>query len=250
MTQARGGTGARRTSATVGADAPVAARRAPGRPPSADGGAIAAETILSAALRAFATHGYDSVSLRTLSLELGGSHSLVGQRFGTKAALWKSAVDYGFGRITSDLTAAFDPTIEDPLDQLHRWIRRFLELSADHAELLGLVDLEGRSSSPRLTYLFDSFIAPSLTPIGALLAHLVERGTIRPIPVRAFYFLVVHGGAASHSLVALAQHFDPRTPLSKTEVHDNATLIADIVISGLRLSRPDATGSAGMSTGT
>jgi len=217
--------------------APVRRRR--GRP-AASGDAIAAEAILEAALQAFATHGYEAVSLRTLSIELGCSHSLVGQRFGTKAALWRAAADYGFGRITGDLATVFDPTIEDSVEQLHRWIKRFLELSADHPELLGLVNMEGRADSPRLTYLYNNYIAPAMAPVDGLLRHLAGQGRIRPVPLRTFYFLVVHGGAASHSLLALARHFDPRAPLSAHEVRDNASLVADVVIAGLRQPAPPA----------
>ena len=49
------------------------------------------------ALRAFATHGYDGVSVNALSRELGVSHNLLHQRFGSKLALWHAAVDWGFG---------------------------------------------------------------------------------------------------------------------------------------------------------
>jgi len=223
--------------------ADAAPRRAPrqrGRPPADGGEAIAAATILRAALRAFATHGYEGVSLRTLSLEVGGSHSLIGQRFGSKAALWKAAADFGFGEITTDLARVFDPAVEDSVEQLRRWITRFLELSAGHPELLGLVNLEGRQDSPRLAYLYEHYIAPAMAPVEALLEHLVARQRIRPISARDFYFLVVHGGAASHSLVALAERFDPRTPLSATEARANALLVADIVVNGLlRPPTPD-----------
>ncbi|MGH3380011.1 MAG: TetR/AcrR family transcriptional regulator [Actinoallomurus sp.] len=210
------------------------ARRPPGRPP-ADGDVFAAETILQAALHAFATYGYEGVSVRTLNRQLGGSHSLVNQRFGSKAALWRAAADYGFGRITRDLSEVFDPTISDPLEQLRRWIHRFLVLSADHPELVGLVNLEGREDSPRLAYLYDTYVATAMAPVGALLVHLADAGRIRAIPLRTFYVLVIHGGAASHTLVGLAEHFDPSAPLAAGEVEENAALVADLVVAGLRL---------------
>jgi TetR/AcrR family transcriptional regulator len=209
-------------------------RRPPGRPP-AGGDGIAAETILSAALHAFATYGYEAVSLRTLSAQLGASHSVIGQRYGSKAALWHAAADYGFGRITGLLTAAFDPTIEEPLEQLRLWMQHFLEFSGDHGDLLSLVNIEGRTESPRLTYLFETYIAPAMAPTAALLEHLATEKRIRPISLRAFYFLVAHGGAASHSLLALAKQFDFRSPLDSEEVRDNARFISDLIIQGLRI---------------
>jgi AcrR family transcriptional regulator len=209
-------------------------RRAPGRPAAA-GDPVAAETILQAALTAFGTSGYDGVSVRTLNRELGVSHALINQRFGSKAQLWRAAVDFGFGRITNDLAQVFDPTVTDPLEQLRRWIRRFLELSAQHPELVGLMNIEGRQDSPRLSYLYETYVEPSMAGVAALLEHLAETGRIRPIPLRTFHFLVVHGGAASHTLVGLAEHFDPASPLAADEVSENAELVADLLIDGLRL---------------
>jgi TetR/AcrR family transcriptional regulator len=217
-----------------------ATRRPPGRPAADD--SVSLETILRVALHAFATYGYEGVSVRMLNRELGGSHSLVNQRFGSKAALWRAAADYGFGRITRDLAEVFDPTITDPLEQLHRWIRRFLELSALHPELVGLVNLEGREDSPRLAYLYDTYIATAMSRVGLLLSHLAETGRIRPISLRTFYFLVIHGGAASHTLIGLAQRFDPTSPLAPGEVGANAALVADLVIAGLRRHDPRAGG--------
>ena len=84
--------------------------------------------VLEAALRAFAVGGYDGVSVRTLSKQLGVSHGWVHQRFGSKDGLWYAAVDHGFGRLDARLT--FDPTITDPLEQLEHGIRQFGHYSA------------------------------------------------------------------------------------------------------------------------
>jgi AcrR family transcriptional regulator len=213
------------------------ARRAPGRPAAA-GDTVAAETILQAALNAFATYGYDGVSVRTLNREIGVSHSLISQRFGTKAELWRAAVDFGFGRITSELAPVFDPTLTDPLEQLRLWIRRFLQLSARHAELTGLMNIEGRRDSPRLTYLYETYIGPSMAGVGVLLEHLADAGRIRRIPLRTFHLLVVHGGGAAHTLIGLAEHFDPISPLDPEEVEQNADLVADLIVDGLRIPSP------------
>ncbi|HEY6575085.1 MAG TPA: helix-turn-helix domain-containing protein, partial [Mycobacterium sp.] len=49
------------------------------------------QDILEAALVAFATYGYDGVSLRTLNRDLGVSHNLIYQRFGGKDDLWRAS---------------------------------------------------------------------------------------------------------------------------------------------------------------
>jgi AcrR family transcriptional regulator len=101
------------------------------------------EDILGAALKAFATHGYDGVALRTLNRELGVSHNALNGRFGSKEALWYATVDWAFQPLVLRLATAFDPTVTDPLDQLRITMRTFLEYSAERPELLGLMNIEG-----------------------------------------------------------------------------------------------------------
>jgi AcrR family transcriptional regulator len=197
---------------------------------------VAAETILDAALRAFATHGYDGVSVRTLNRELGVSHSLVSQRFGSKDGLWHAAVDHGFGRISRHMADVFDPTVTDPLEQLSLWVRRFLRFSAEHPELLGLMNIEGRQDTERLDYIYRNYIDPTMGRVGRLLEHLADAGRIRRVPLRTFHFLITHGGAAPYTLVALAEHFDPASPLAARAIDEHAELVTEIVIAGLRLA--------------
>src|SRR5215471_12675459 len=53
------------------------------------------ETMLEAALEAFAQRGYDGVSVRELNRQIGVSHNLAHHYFGSKDALWRAAIDYG-----------------------------------------------------------------------------------------------------------------------------------------------------------
>ncbi|MBV8940227.1 MAG: TetR/AcrR family transcriptional regulator [Solirubrobacterales bacterium] len=208
------------------------ARRA-GRPVA--GTAIPEEVLLEAALRAFATYGYEGVSVRTLSRELGVSHNLINQRFGSKQGLWRAAVDHGFGDLVRHMEAVFDPTLSDPLDQLALVIGAFVRFSAEHPHLLGLMDIEGRIDSDRLAYIYDNYIAPALVSVGRLVDHLTAQGRIRPIPLRTLHFLIAHGAAAPFTLIPLAKRLDRANPLARKNIERHANLICEIIISGLRL---------------
>jgi AcrR family transcriptional regulator len=209
-------------------------RHRTGRPRTEDAPATT-EQILDAAFRAFATHGYDGVSVRTLNRELGVSHNLIHQRFRSKRGLWYAAVDRAFGSQVSELAATFDPTLTDPHDQLNHAIRRFLHYSAAHPELLGLMNIEGRVESDRLDYIYDNYIGPALGPLGRLLDFLTAERRIRPINLRALLFLIGHGGAAPFTLTPLARRLDQTNPLDPTEIERHAAMIADILSNGLRL---------------
>jgi AcrR family transcriptional regulator len=208
-------------------------RKRTGRPKARDAPATV-EQILDAAFRAFATYGYDGVTVRTLNRELGVSHNLIHQRFGSKQGLWYAAVDRAFSQQVTDLATAFDPTLADPLDQFNHAIRRFVYYSAAHPELLGMMNIEARVDSERLDYIYDNYVAPALAPLGLLLDHLHKDGRIRPISLRTLFFLIAHGAAAPFTLVALARRFDDTDPLDPDQVAEQAALTADVITNGLR----------------
>jgi AcrR family transcriptional regulator len=193
------------------------------------------EEILDKALSMFAALGYEGMSLRTLNRELGASHNLIHQRFGTKAELWRAAVDYGFGRLMRHMQGLFDPTISDPLEQLRLAVYRFVLYSADHPELVALMNIEGHQDTERLAYIYDTYIEVILKDVARLLAHLADQGIIRPIPLRTFHFLLAHGATAPHALQPLATKFDPTSPCEPAALEQHARLVSTILVEGLRL---------------
>jgi AcrR family transcriptional regulator len=217
--------------------AQISARKRTGRPRAQDA-PVTVEQILDAAFRAFATYGYDGVAVRTLNRELGVSHNLIHQRFGSKLGLWYAAVDRAFGQQVTELATAFDPTLADPLDQLNHAIRRFVHYNAERPELLGIMNIEGGVAGERLDYIYDNYIAPALAPLGRLLDHLRKEGRVRPISIRALFFLIAHGAAAPFTLAPLARRFDDADPLDPSQVAEQAALTADVITSGLRLDAP------------
>jgi AcrR family transcriptional regulator len=180
------------------------------------------------------------VSVNAISRELGVSHNLRHQRFGSKDGLWHAAVDWGFGDMARELASAFDPTLTDPLEQMRLVLRRFLAVSAGRPELLGLMNIEGRSDSGRLDYLYDKYVEPMTAPIARLLDHLAAAGRIRPTSMRTLHFLVAHGAAAPYTLLPLARHFEPSDRLDPATISADADLVIDIIITGLQLPPSDA----------
>jgi TetR/AcrR family transcriptional regulator len=208
-----------------------------GRPKAEDAPVVTAD-ILTAAVRAFARHGYDGVSVRTLNRELGVSHNLIHQRFGSKEGLWRAAVDHAFGGLVAELATGFDPTVRDPLTQLNLAIRRFLHFSARHPEVLALMNIEAGLDTDRLRYIYETYVEPALAPLSKFLEHLAAEGVIRPVTIRTLNFLVAHGAAAPFTLGPFARLFGGPDPLDPDEVELHAGLAADIITSGLALSRP------------
>nr|WP_051574934.1 TetR/AcrR family transcriptional regulator [Mycobacterium sp. URHB0044] len=210
-----------------------ATRRAPGRP-RAEESPASLDEIFQVSLRAFATLGYDGVSLRTLNRELGGSHNLLNGRFGSKEALWYATVDWAFAPLAQRVASAFDPTLTDPLEQVRIFIRVFLLYSADHPELVGLMNIEGQRDTERLAYVFDNYIAPAMEPMRRLLDHLVAEGRIHPVPLSTFHFILTHGAGGPFTLEPLARHFSQLDPRGDVTPQEQAELSADFIVRGLR----------------
>jgi AcrR family transcriptional regulator len=207
------------------------------------------DEILRAALHAFAEHGYDGMSLRTLNAEMGLSRGTINQRFGSKEQLWYAAVDHEFRCLINDLNdeLAQRPVPDDDLSRVREGIRAFLVASVRRPELVRLMNQEGLHSTNRLDYIMTSFTLPTLRPVWQGLNRLADGGVVRRVPARTLLFLIAHGAAAPFTLGPLADRFNavdgPLDPVEHIE------LVTDIIVSGLRIAQPGDDGSSNRTSG-
>ncbi|MCW2903546.1 MAG: putative transposase [Streptosporangiaceae bacterium] len=96
-------------------------------------------------------------------------------------------------------------------------------------------------STSRLDYIVTSFTLPTLTPAWQALNRLADAGMVRRVPARTLLFLIAHGAAAPFTLGPLSDRFDPVDgPLNPV---DHIEVVTDIIVSGLRIARPDCADS-------
>lgn len=191
------------------------------------------DEVLQAALRAFATHGFGGVSIRTLNRELGVSHNLLHQRFGSKEAVWRASVDWGFGHLVAELLGSDDESAE-PMARLHSFVRTFVHFSARHPELLRVMNIEGVQSSDRLDYIADTFVEPIIDRFLPLRDALVERGEIRPVPPEVIFHMITSGGGSMFASRGLTARLFTDAPLAPERVGEYADTFADLIINALR----------------
>ena len=200
-----------------------------GRPRAEDSPASSDE-ILLAALRAFATRGYDGTSIRELNQQLGVSHNLLNRRFGSKEQLWRATVDRWIGEVVAELAAVISDDETDPLETLRRLIVRFIDVQARRPEIARLMNIESSIDGPRLRYLFDQFVGPWAAAADHLTEELVAAGRIRALPPGTLYFLIAYGatGMAAHppfaKMVGVADPTDPAV------IHAHAVAVGDLVL--------------------
>jgi len=190
------------------------------------------ETMLAAA-EAFSIHGYNGVSLRTLNDQLGVSHNLLYQRFGSKENLWRAVVDWAFGPFLAHLAGADDESA-DPMIRFRAVVCRFIEYSATRPYLASLATLEGAAPTDRLDYLYDNYINPVRARLLAIFEELQRTGRIRAIPPEVLFFLITSGGTARFGQVGIAARMGIELdPDNTTQVRVYAESVADVLMNGI-----------------
>jgi AcrR family transcriptional regulator len=197
------------------------------------------DDILRAAVHAFAEHGYEGMSLRTLNADLGLSRGTINQRFRSKERLWFAAVDHEFRHLLDDINAELEHRTvpDDDLSRLREGIRAFLIASARRPELVKLMNQEGLHSTSRLDHIVATFTLPTLTATWQTLNRLADAGVARRVPARTLLFLIAHGAAAPFTLGPLSDRLDSIDGPLDTVSH--VELVTDIIIAGLRSPRTD-----------
>ncbi|MFD4552988.1 TetR/AcrR family transcriptional regulator [Streptomyces sp. NPDC058469] len=215
-------------------DIPPRVARPRGRPPK-DAQLAPTDQVMAAAIEAFSVHGYNGVSLRTVNDELGVSRNLLYQRFGSKANLWRAAVDWAFRPLVDYLVAADDESA-DPMVRLRVLIRNFIEYSATRPHLARIVTLEGAAATDRLDYLYHHYIEPIRSRFIPVFELLNAQGRIKNVPYETFYFLLTSGGSALYGQMALASMMNPElTSTEETRVRLYAENVAEVLLNGLSL---------------
>lgn len=216
-------------------ETPLRVSRPRGRPRK-DDQLAPVDQVLGAAIEAFSVHGYNGVSLRTVNDQLGVSRNLLYQRFGSKANLWRAAVDWAFRPLVEHLETADDESA-DPMVRLRVLIRGFIEYSATRPYLARLVVVEGSAASDRLEYLYRTYIEPIQSRFVPVFATLRDQGRIKNISPQVFYFLLTSGGSAPYGQIGLVSLMSPdmAAPDGKA-VQIYAENVAEVLLNGLALS--------------
>lgn len=161
---------------------PAARRR--GRP-SRDAMAMPREEILRRAFNAFASDGYDGVSLRSLAAACGISDSLISHHFGSKQRLWEEAADSMFQPLYDQLLALLDALAavqgNNAVAVLQNNLPQALKLVAADPVMLQFLFRDGEGDNPRGEYLRTRYVRPYLARLDALFAQAQDAGEYRRV---------------------------------------------------------------------
>ena len=194
--------------------------------------ADAQETILEAALDAFAQRGYDGVSVRELNRQAGFSHNLVHHHFGSKEALWRAAIDYGLSRVNDTWRLEDLGPLADPVEKMKLGLRRFLEVTARAPAIQRILEYEAATGGPRLDYIAERYIVPFLRPG---LARFEDTTAIeeRDLHVPSLALLIATGTTAFFTQAALARKLGGPDPFSDDGIERHIRTMTTVLFYGV-----------------
>jgi AcrR family transcriptional regulator len=159
--------------------------------------------ILDKALWLFGEKGFDGATIREIAESAGVNHALINYHFGSKEALWKSAVDLLFARLNQVLeTAAREAAdIEDPGGRMRVILTHYIRYCAAHPEHARIMVQESTSENDRLAWAVEHHIASTRAVFEDLFEELFESGTLPRMSKISLRFMLT---AACQSIFTLA----------------------------------------------
>ncbi len=185
--------------------------------------------ILEAALKAFARHGFEGVSLRTIADEAGINHQLIGHHFGSKQDLWNAALEARFDdfqEFHEALSVASD--LPDPREQFRHCVKTIVEFTIASPDIPcihyheALINRSAEKNSDRYQRLLEQQVTRYRTLTDRLLTQLQDTGVIAQMPVDDFRY--VFQGAILHRIIVAkeSEHFSGMPIEDLVDAHTDA----------------------------
>lgn len=186
--------------------------------------------ILDAARGQFAAFGFEGASLRVISAEAGVLHTAMLYHFNTKETLWRAVMTELFDDITGRYVKRTAKVGAAPPRKLARaLVREFVHFCAERPELHRIMILEGRSDTPRLTWLVNNYVRAMFERFASVAR---SAGTsIADDPVR-LYYATIGLAASTFTLAPEFKHLSGRNPFDPKEVAATAKLVERLIFGG------------------
>ena len=193
-----------------------------------------ADRILEAALEEFAVLGFEGARIANIAERAGINHPLIHHYFGSKDALWQTAVQHAFAPLAGTYQeAVLELRDAKPLDVIRIMMRRFILFSARNPNVGMIVSHESMIGGPRLAWLAKTTLRPFYEGVGALLDVAVKNGDIKPLPKASVIQALIGAIVQFYSAGPLMKELYGIDPLSPRYVQEHADVIMDIVFNGL-----------------
>jgi AcrR family transcriptional regulator len=154
------------------------------------------QQILEAALTEFAEKGFQEASLAAIARRLGVTAPLVLYHFGSKANLWREALEVFCANLAAVVQrAAEDGNGMEGREALRLLVRRLVHFFATNRAAYRLMRDEGGVENGQSDWFTSKNLRPIIGQIEAVYNRAVEEGAVRPAPFETTFFMIL--GAVS-----------------------------------------------------
>jgi TetR/AcrR family transcriptional regulator len=174
-----------------------------GRRPEAEA-EVTRQRIIEVARQLFAERGFEAVGLREIANRAGATHGLVRHHFGTKLSVWKTVVDCA----DRDFSAALGPLAAldvsgDIRAAAAQFVHRFVEIAAQHPDLIRLLMHEGTQQGPRLAYLLQ-FLSSAHKQLAPMVQRLHADGLLKQFSTKTLFHFLLFSSATPFAMSSLS----------------------------------------------
>ena len=214
---------------------PVAGKkRRPGRPARGEE-AITRQHLLECALRAFAEKGYEAVSIRQLTRELGVSHNLIHHYFASKQKLWDAAVMFAADRLPTHLIESFDINSNDrsEIEGMYDVAYQVALMAAEHPHYFKILTDEAASGGDRFETLYNHKLKAAVMAVDEVYEQAVAKGVARPLPRGLLSSIFLAVITMPYNLKALTEACYGDDGQKDISVEERARAFVDLIFYGV-----------------
>jgi TetR/AcrR family transcriptional regulator len=154
------------------------------------------QQILDAALTEFAEKGFQEASLAAIARRLGVTAPLVLYHFGSKANLWREALEVFCANLAAVVQRACeDGNGMDGREALRLMVRRLVHFFATNRAAYRLMRDEGGIENGQGDWFTSKHLRPIIDQIESVYRRAVDEGAVRPAPFETTFFMIL--GAVS-----------------------------------------------------
>lgn len=163
---------------------------------ASESGSETRERILAAALQAFSEKGFDGATTREIATRADVTLGLLQYYFGSKASLWRAAVDLAFAEMRTGLESVLEAGgPSDERERLRLLVRAHVHFVARRPEFVRIMHDEGKRRGPRMRWLVDRYVKPLFDAVIPSIERAQEAG-ILPAGIAPVHFVYIMAGSA------------------------------------------------------
>ena len=152
--------------------------------------------ILEAAVGEFAEKGFQEASLAAIARRVGVTAPLVLYHFGSKANLWRQALEV----FSASFAAVIDDAVEEGnslegREAFRLIVRRLVHFFAANRAAYRLMRDEGGTEAGHSEWFASRRLGPAVKQVEAVYRRAVDEGALRPAPFETTFFMIL--GAVS-----------------------------------------------------